>query len=346
MPAGSRNEIVQTMRIDATMPSDESRKPNYSRRFLWLALFIVVLFGGYSVGWFYLADRLEAEAKSNLAALNRGGVVAECTNPVARGYPFRLGLFCDRVAFDDARQGISVSAGNFRSVGQIYDPAHLIAEIDGPARIDIPQTQPLDVDWSNLRASVRLARPLPQRVSVEGTDLRAATVAGKQLATVETFEGHVRPNGVDIDLAGTFASLLLDPSLVDGRTLPPLTGETDFTITNGVQLVGDRVQSLRGQSGTIRTLDLSTGEAAGISLSGPFSVDQDGLLDANLRLTVRNPQALSTVLGGVVPEKSREIQQGFMGLAILGNSPSLPLRIVKGKISLAFLKLGQVPPLR
>ncbi len=328
------------------MPSDDSRKPNYSRRFMWLALFIVVLFGGYSLGWFYLADKLEAQAKSRIAALNHDGVTADCANPVARGFPFRLGLFCDRVAFTDPSRGISITAGSFRSVGQIYDPAHLIAELDGPARIDVPQARSLALAWGNLRASVRLAQPLPQRVSLEGSQLNADTTDGAHLATVETFEGHMRPNGADVDLAGTFSSLSLDPSVVDGRTVPPLSGETDLTINNGVQLIGIRTQSLRGQSGTIHTLDLSTAQTTGLSLSGPFSVDQDGLLDADFKVKVRDPQGLATVLGGVLPEKSREIHQGFMGLSLLGREPSLPLKIVKGKASLGFIKLGQVPPLQ
>ncbi|MEP9372998.1 DUF2125 domain-containing protein [Mesorhizobium sp. KR1-2] len=328
------------------MSSDENRKPNYSRRFLWLALLVVVLCVGYTAGWFYLADKLEAKAKTSVAALNHDGVTAECANPVARGYPFRLGLFCDHVAFEDSQRGISVSAGGFRSVGQIYDPAHLIAELDGPASVAVPHLQPLAFDWGNLRASVRLAHPLPERVSVEGRQLRAATAAGAQLATVETFEGHMRPNGENVDLAGTFSGLSLDPVLVDGRTVPPLSGETDLTLNNGVQLIASRAQSLRGQSGVIRTLDLSTSETTGISLSGPFSVDQDGLVDAQFKVTMRDPQGLATVLGGVLPEKSREIHQGFMGLSILGSSPSLPLKIVKGKASLGFIKLGQVPPLQ
>ncbi len=65
------------------MPSNAQPQPGSNRRFLWLATFIVVLFGGYSIGWFYLAGQLEAKAKTTIAALNRDGVVAECANPVA-----------------------------------------------------------------------------------------------------------------------------------------------------------------------------------------------------------------------------------------------------------------------
>jgi hypothetical protein len=328
------------------MTATELSKPNYNRRILWLAAFVVLLFGGYSVGWFYLAGKVETKAKAEIASLNRDGMVAECTNPVARGYPFRLGLFCDRVAFEDAGRGVSVSAGNFRSAGQIYDPTHLIAEIDSPARIDVPQSQPLALTWDNLRASVRLAQPLPERVSVEGKMLKAATDAGAPLLAADTFEGHVRPNGQDLDLAGSFAGLALDSSLVKGRTLPLLSGETDLTVKNGVTLIAQKAQSLRGQSGTIRSLDLSTSETAGLSLSGPFSVGEDGLLDAQFKLTVRDPQGLAMALSEAIPEKSEQIQQGFAALSMLGSAPSLPLKISKGKASFGFIKLGNVPPLK
>ncbi|MFU0506040.1 DUF2125 domain-containing protein [Pseudaminobacter sp. NGMCC 1.201702] len=327
------------------MSSDE-RRTSYSRRFMWLAIFIVVLFGGYSIGWFYLAGKLEAKAEAAIAALNRDGVVAECANPVAHGFPFRLGVFCDRVVFEDADRGVSLSAGNFRSAGQVYDPSRLIAELDGPARIDLPQAQALAVDWQNLRASVRLARPLPERVSLEGEKLRATTPDGTPLAEAETFEGHMRPNGGNLDLAGRFDGLKLDPALVEGRSLPPFAGETDLTVNDGVALLGQEMDTLRGRSGTIRTLALSTGEKTGIALSGPFSVDQDGLLDADLKITVRDPNGLSVVLAEAMPEWRDKIRQGSAGLTLLGNAPSLPLKIVKGKMSMGFVRLGNVPPLR
>jgi hypothetical protein len=327
------------------MPSSDRKKPNYSRRFFWLGVFIVVLFGGYSLGWFWLAGRLEAEAKTAITALNRDGVEADCANPTARGYPFRIGLYCDSVAFSDAAQGISLSAGNFRSAGQIYDPMRLVAELDSPANIDSAKAGAFALTWDNLRASARLSTPLPQRLSLEGVQLKAATADGAPLLAAETFQAHMRPNEQNLDLAGSFGGLALDASLLDGRKVPPLSGQSDITINDGVRLLGERVKDFRGQSGTIRELALSTGEETGVTLSGPFSVDDAGLIDANLNITIRDPKGLSAVLGEAVPEKRDQIEQAFSGLAMLGNAPSLPLRIAKGRASLGFIPLGQIPPL-
>jgi hypothetical protein len=221
----------------------------------------------------------------------------------------------------------------------------LVAELDGPASIDSAKAGVFALDWDNLRASARLSTPLPQRLSLEGVQLKAATANGAPLLAAEAFQAHMRPNEQNLDLAGSFSGLALDASLLDGRKVPPLSGQSDITINDGVRLLGERVKDLRGQSGTIRELALSTGEETGVTLSGPFSVDDAGLIDANLNITIRDPKGLSAVLGEAVPEKRDQIEQAFSGLAMLGNAPSLPLRIAKGKASLGFIPLGQIPPL-
>ena len=49
------------------MTSSQTSKPSYSRRIKWLAAFVVVLFGGYSAGWFYVSNRLQDQVKVALA---------------------------------------------------------------------------------------------------------------------------------------------------------------------------------------------------------------------------------------------------------------------------------------
>ena len=327
------------------MTAVERTKPNYGRRILWLGVFVVVLVAAYSAGWFYLADRFVASAKAAIAEANRDGVTAECQNPTARGYPFRLGLFCDRVAYADTASAVGLAAGGFRSAGQIYDPLRFVAELDGPATVDTPRNGSLKFDWEKLRASVRWAEPLPERVSVEGGNVLAGLVTGEPLAAIGAFEAHMRPNGRDLDLASNFEELVLDPALVDGRKLPALSGETDIVVANGVELAGWPPENLRGQSGTIRTASLSTGPATGATVSGPFSIGEDGLLDATLKVTIRDPNGLGAILAKAFPEKRKEITSVFSALAFMGNDPTLPLTIERGEAMLAFVRLGRIPPI-
>lgn len=315
---------------------------NHGRRIRWLGIAVALVAAVYTAGWFYVADVIEKRAAEAIADANRGGVSAECANPAARGFPFRIGLWCDRVAYADAARGLGVTAGPFRSAGQIYDPLRLVAELDGPARVETAAGG-VDLAWQALRASVRLQQPVPKRLSLEGRDLSAA-VQGKALASVGAFDAHMRPNGADLDLAGSFDGLVLDPALLQGRVLPPLSSRSDLTVVDGVALLGAAEPSLRGRAGTIRTLSLTAGPTAGLTLAGPFSFDADGLLDANLQVTVSDPMALAEVLAAVFPENADAIRRGLAGIAALGGRSPLPLMVVKGRAALGFIPLGDVPP--
>jgi len=319
-------------------------RTRYSRRILWLGAFVVLLFGGYSAGWLYFADLLRKQTSAAIARMNTGEVSAECAAPAVRGYPFRLGVWCDGVAFSDASRGIHVTAGGFRSAGQVYDLTHLVAELDGPASIDLPDAAPLALDWRRLRASVRLATPLPERLSVESTALTASLQSGAPLASLASFEAHMRPNAGDLDLAARFEGL-------------EFAGEAAVDEACGALRPGRPLRHRRRRPGGIGRRkparpvghDAVAGavERAGhrLALSGPFSIGADGLLDADLQLTVRDPAGLSTTLGNAFPEARQQIAASLSGLSALGPEPSLPLKIVKGKATLGFIPLGDVPPL-
>ncbi|BCH29623.1 hypothetical protein MesoLjLc_15530 [Mesorhizobium sp. L-8-10] len=314
---------------------------------MWLAVFVVVLFGGYSAGWFYMADRLEAEAARAVADLNKDGVTAECANLNVRGFPFRIGLYCDSLGYEDGGRSLFAAAGSLRSAAQVYQPSKAVAELDGPLRVSAPGIAPLWLDWDSLRASVRIATPLPERVSVATDGLSGMTDPEEgdpvSLFSAGKAEMHLRPNGTDVDWAGNFTELEIDPGIAGGRTLPMLNGSGDVTLKDGVALIRSGARGLRGRSAEIRNLDLSSGEG-GVSVSGPISVAADGLIDASLTIRLRNPPAVSALLVGAFPEARSQIESAMAGLALLGREPSLPLRIVRGKATLGFIPLGDLPP--
>ncbi len=329
------------------MTSSDTKKPSYSRRIMWLAVFVVLLFGGYSAGWFYLADRLQSEAARGIADLNRDGVTAECANLTVRGFPFRIGLYCDSLGYEDKGRDLYAAVGSLRSAAQIYQPTKAVAELDGPLRMSAPGIMPLWLDWDSLRASVRIATPLPERISVATDGLSGMTDPEDgdpvSLFSAGKAEMHLRPNGADLDWAGNFTELEIDPGIVGGRTLPVLDGSGDATVKDGVALVRSGARGLRGRSAEIRALDLSSGDG-GVSVSGPVSVGADGLIDASLTIKLRNPPAVSALLVGAFPEAKSQIESTMAGLAMLGGEPSLPLRIVRGRATFGFIPLGNVPP--
>jgi hypothetical protein len=331
------------------MTSSAERRPNYARRFVWLLVGIVVVIVGYTGAWHYAAGAIVDRFDAAIARANSDGRRANCENAEVRGYPFRIGVFCQSVLFEDARAGIGVRARALRSAAQVYAPQRVIAELDGPATIQVPGISAIDIGWSTLRASIKLATPLPERLSIEGSDVRVAFdepgEAAPPLGRARSAEIHMRPAGNDLDLAARFTGLELEQSATGGGFVPPLSGVIDVSVKGGMALMLAGVDQLRGQSGTIRDLTVSLDAETGATVRGTASVDEAGLLDAELEITLRNPRALSRVLGDLLPESRQQIELGLSALGSGGNAATLPLRVIKGEVSLGFLSLGSIPPL-
>lgn len=331
------------------MASSRAGGKNVSWRFFWMAVGIVAAIGLYTAGWHYAAGRLLDRANATLAALGRDGNRAVCETPAVHGYPFRIGLYCDATYVERAALGAAASTGAFRSAAQIYDPRHVVAEADAPARVTLPGMVPLDVDWAALRASARLARPLPELVSIEARKVEAVADMpgpdGPTAFTADRLELHLRPNGGNLDAAARFEALEPGRFLLGEGTVPPLSGLVDVTVADGIERLRARRGELRGLSLTVRQAEVRTASGAGLTAAGTISVGQDGLVDARLTLGALKAQELAPVLAAAFPAEADRIRAAFAGLATLGDAPSLPLTVTKGQVYLGFIPLGALPPL-
>ena len=330
------------------MTSTAARKPKSRRSLVWAAVFVAALFGAYSAGWFYLADRVRTEAAQAIAAINVNGVNADCVNLAVSGYPLRFAVTCDALAYEDDARNIAASSGSISAVAPFLQPMSPVISLTGPLRTTAPGIVPLWLDWDRLRADTSLSWPLPERIALHAEGFSGQTDPQDETDPVQLFsagkaETILHPSGADLDVQVDFNDLQIDAEAVGGRVLPPLDGIGDATLKNGLTLLATQPKSLRGQAIDFRQLDLSSG-TAGVSIAGPISVDADGLIDANLTIKIQNPGAVSAHMVTAIPELKRQIEQGFSALALLGNAPSMPLKIVKGKASLGFIPLGRIGP--
>jgi hypothetical protein len=321
-----------------------------SRRIFWLGMAIVAAIALYTAGWFYAADRLADEVRSALANFSRGGGNrAVCEEPTVRGYPFRIGVFCDATYFERAAAGLSMSTGAFRSAAQVYAPQRAVAEADSPARVLLPGLVPLDLTWEGLRASARLALPLPHRVSIEGKKLMAVAdmpnVAGPLAFVAETVELHMRPAEPDIDIAVRFSAFEPGRLLLPNGTLPPLTGFADLSLKDGIGILRDRRADLRGISFDIRGVEISTPDGARVTVTGTAAIGEDGLIDAELALGTTDAAALARIVSAAFPEGGEGLGPAIAALSALGPNPELPLVIKNGEAQFGFIHLGTIPPL-
>ncbi|MGX8011714.1 DUF2125 domain-containing protein [Mesorhizobium sp. ORM8.1] len=330
------------------MTSRDERPSKRRRRLLWLAAFIIVLFAIYSGGWFYLADRLKTEADQASARLKTQGIVAGCASLTVSGYPTSFTVSCDNIAYEDDGRKVAASTGRFNAVADVTSPLSPVADLRGPLRTMAPGTPPLFIDWDQLQANVKVWWPLPSSVSLQADGLSGQTDPQDETDPVQLFSagkaaGQLQPIGQDIKYVGSFGDLEINADAIGGRVLPALDGSGEATLKNGVELIAAAPKSLRGQTVDIAKLDLSSGTAR-ITVSGPISVDAEGLVDANLTIKLKDPKAVAAILGGAMPEHKSEIEQGFAAIAMLGKEPSLPLKITKGKASLGFIPLGKIKP--
>lgn len=330
------------------MTSREETKPKRRRRLVWLCAVLVVLFAGYSAGWFWMAERVRQEAGSAVAALNAKGIQAACANLEVNGYPLSFTVACDNLAYQDDARNVAASTGSFYATTSALWPFSTRIRLDAPLRTSVPGMVPLWIGWDSLRGSTGLSWSIPQHITLDAEGLSGLTDPADESDPIQLFsaakaEADLQPAGQDLDYNGTFSDLEIDPEAIGGRNLPPFDGKGALTLKNGVALLAARTTSLRGQSVEIANLELTSGEAH-IAISGPVSVDADGLIDARLKIRLRNPNAVAEVLAGAVPERASEIRQGFAVLSMMGSTSSMPLKIVKGKATLGFIPLGRIKP--
>ncbi|WP_265517636.1 DUF2125 domain-containing protein [Nitratireductor luteus] len=325
------------------MASSNRSGSRFARRFALLAGAIVLAIAAYTAAWHYFAREVEREAREAVATLNRNGVRAHCEEPEAKGYPFRIGLFCRSLYYEDVNEGFSVRAGAFRSAAQIYQPARVIGEIDGPAAIVLPFGPAVELDWRVMRASARIATPLPDIFSSEGKDLVLVRKEGGAgtLATASRTEFHARPADSDLQFAARFDDLA--PGGAVAIDLPAVSGSISATLEDGVGrfLRGER--ELYGSSWQIDELVVSeAGGGARLSVAGTISVGEDGLIDAELRIEASEPARIAALAGQAFPQLKDQLDAASGLIAGLADQP-LPLRIQNGRISLGFIRLGQIP---
>jgi hypothetical protein len=140
--------------MENAMPSSANGPSPVSRKFAWLVGAMVA--GGllWTFGWFFFAARIEDQLPTTLARIVGPGASAECADAEVRGYPFRVGLFCETVSYANPAQRIVATSGAFRSAAQFYRPQHVVGEIDGPFMLDTSGLI-LRADWQLMQASVR-----------------------------------------------------------------------------------------------------------------------------------------------------------------------------------------------
>ncbi|WP_168990496.1 DUF2125 domain-containing protein [Aureimonas flava] len=334
---------------------ETGRRSAAGRVFAGVAIVVLVLAAALTGVWYYLAGELDRRVASFLDASAGGGTTIACDGREVFGYPFRIGLSCDTVGVDAPGNGIRLSAGTLRTAAQLYQPSHIVAELGGPLRADLPDLPPLEMGWDLAQASTSLWSEGMERVSI-AVDGPVLSLVGDDgalapLARSTRLETHARQNGAGLDFALSDAGVI---AAVPGiGTLPSFDLSADLTVDGAAAWLRDGVPggqvgpALRGEAGLIRTLRLASAAGASVDVSGPFRVSETGEISGDFRLGVQNPQAIAALVAALVPGSAGIASTIAGGIGLVGRQENgrtvLDVAVRDGEARLGFIPLGRLP---
>jgi hypothetical protein len=155
---------------------------------------LVLVAAAWSAAWFVVRARASDAIDAWLVREANAGRNWTCADRSLGGYPFRVEISCSSLRLQHG--AVSASLGRVEAVAQVYQPRHVIAEIEGPLQWSDGQVT-AEATWGLLEASVRHGPSGFQRVSLVA-EAPAVRIAGLGPADIslagQELEAHLRPN--------------------------------------------------------------------------------------------------------------------------------------------------------
>jgi hypothetical protein len=330
-----------------------SSQTRSGRKFWLLGGGIVLVIAIYAGGWFYAASELKNTVLKAIAPRDAAGVTGECADIDFRGFPFRIGMFCSKVDVDDNVNGVSASFGALRSAAQVYAPGHIVWELDSPAEIRNTHGLSVNAQWESLQSSLVTKFKGIDRSSTIIEGLKATAVSSETGQTINFnaahTEIHLRQNGADLDAAISITDSKTD--IKDWpQVFPQLSASADVTLVDKAGMIdGSDRQGLRGASGELRKAVADIGDGKVMTLSGPFSFDENGYLSGKFKLEIERLGPWRDSVKKTFPDIAKTVDTAAKLLKALaggGDKVSVDLVVARGNATVSgFIPLGAIPPI-
>ena len=327
-------------------------KPRHKLILLIASIFIIPAL--VTLGWYWGADRLENLIETRISTIANRGVTVTCNNLQIRGFPFRIGLNCDNTSFDDTKRRVGFTAGELRTTAQIYNPGHVISELDGPLTITNRHSV-IEADWQSMRASSVFDISNLSRASIETMSINMATqlanIKELQNISAENLQMHVRENENDVDIAASGINIALKNAITNS---PIQINDLNIFITvhDTMEILKyDRARDasiLYGSDVTLHDLTIKGAQNATIAASGPLSVSDRGVISGDVAITLTNIANLKSTIAEVNPALSANFSNIINILSALSstNNPDeiqIDVKIRNGIAQAGIIPLGRIP---
>jgi len=330
------------------MPSPAHASSPSSRKIAWLAGAIVAGILLWTIGWYFIATKVEEHLPATLAQIVGPDANAECTKADVRGYPFRFGLFCENLSYTNTAESITATTGALRSAAQFYQPQHVVAEIDGPLVLN-ESGLILRADWQLLQASIQATTDGLERGSIDARntslDIDGAGLTQRLALQADRVTAHVRRDGADLDIAAY--GEILKNSLIAGLSAKAFAFEATLSGKSGLLQIP--LTPLHGPfDAMLHRMTIEFDETSSLELAGPVQISADDRISGNLELTVSNLQLFSKIAAGFNPDIAELLSRFGPMIAALDTKPgddatTLPLTIRNNQVSLGIIPLGELP---
>lgn len=332
------------------------------RRLIYVVLTALVLIGGGTLGWYYLANQLHSQVNNEIDRLALQGKQLQCENQEVKGYPFRVGLFCDTVLYESKSEKTLISTGNLRTAAQFYQPGFLVGELDSPTIIKSPNMVDMVLNWKLAKISTRLSLDGFKRLSFEATELVSTGLEGltkdTQLAEISSLQFHARPAGgeaksqdLELVLNGKgvrFGALKKNRNPTLRLNIDGVVFKANEALKEGMEL--SQWAKENGFKMQVHKLEIALESGGSISGSGPLIIGRDGLIDGNLDVAVSDIQKMVDNFTAQNPELG-ETAKTIQAASLLFSQGSkdgnirMKIQIRKGVATMGFIPLGIIPPL-
>ena len=343
--------------------SKPGKRSSLSGKFWLLVGVILLLAAGLCGAWYYGANRLEQEIASLKQRLADDGIAADCEGQEVRGFPFRLGVFCDTFFYADPVNGVTVSGNAIRSAAQLYRPGHVVSETDGPLKVSAPGLVPLLLEWEKLRSSVRVSLSGLRRSSLVAENIRvSADDLGlvDLLGTMEALQLHLlagdeNGNNAPQDLVAS--ADIRRWQIDDGGAgqIEPVDFSLLVTVQDGLAMAMSGQDPLlilrsRGGEANLAGIEFSTGDGGSFRARGPLQFGRNGKVSGELELDLDDPQKLVDYAANVFPPAREMLGNVTSYLEAISASTGgkteirgLKLVLRDNKVLLGFIELAELP---
>jgi len=328
-----------------------------------LGIIVIIGVGLWSGAWMYGRTVVADQMDQQLAQMAENNLEVTCRERTISGYPFRYEVRCENVELINA-SGQLIQLGKGRGVALVYNPWHVIVEIDGPLTVQNAEDSStgawISGSWELAQTSIRLGNDGLRQldVVVSKPAFQAANLEAPADVRSDELTFHMRKvpeTEADLDLY--VSTKQLSGQLLPD-TLPLFDTVFQLRIANGFQLIeGRSVADLpRLEDGSIpfqlSRVSLADGDSSQISVSGEMRLHRNGTLSGDLELEILGLDQISSLVEQHAPEAASvpAILKGAsdaLGTAETAENGAeivrLPITLKNGNARIGFLPLGQLP---